>query len=244
VSPEYGAIFLLLTVCRTVYCDACNRGISGDRLFCLDCVNKDTEVFNSMDLCSNAQCISQRVTDRQDIEGTHEPTHRLVKFHILVSTRQYRIVHSSAGEAYKRVEKFCKKIAEVSQESQEKENSQTTGPDTNASSSGSEPALEDSKVVSRNDKPVNGVITPDGARGGAENASWTEDAGGTSRTLEDETPPQDATDALPLQNPTVDMPKCANVKCKGPPILSFPCWYCINCPGQSRRASNLLTEFL
>jgi hypothetical protein len=218
------------------------RGIIGDRLFCLDCVNKDTEVFNPIDLCSNAQCISQRVTYRQDIEGTHEPTHRLVRVHILVYNYQYGYVHSSASEAYKRVERFCKRIAEVSQESQEKENSQTTGPDTNSSSSVPEPALVDSKTVSGNDKPVDGVITPDGAQDGAENTSWTEDAGDTSRGLEVEIP-QDATDALPPQSPAVDMPKCANVNCKGPPILSFPCWYCIYCPGQFRRAStsHLLT---
>jgi hypothetical protein len=222
-------------------CDSCMRWISGDRLFCLDCVNKDTELFNPMDLCSNAQCISQRVTYRQDIEGTHEPTHKLVRVHILVSKRQYGLVHSRASEAYERVEMFCKRIAEVSQESQEKENSQTTRPDTNASSSGSEPALVDSKTVSGNDKPIDRVITPDGAQGGAENASWTEDAGDTARRLEVEIP-QDATDALPPQSPTVGMLKCANVKCKGPPILSFPCWYCIYCPGQSRRASHPLAE--
>jgi hypothetical protein len=236
VSPESGAVFPLLIVRRNIRCDSCGRGISGDRLFCLDCTNKDTEVFNPLDLCCDPQCISQRITSRQDIEGAHEPSYRLVKVHVMLPKRQFGIVYTDACAAFERMEKFRKKIAEYSQQPQEKGSKLKTGLDTNASSSGSEPTFVDLKMVSGSDKLGDAVAAPDGAEDGAR------DVGTTCPGVEI---PQDATDALrPHPSLHIDLPKCGNVKCKGPPILSFPFWYCIYCTGQSQASISLLIEFL
>jgi hypothetical protein len=225
VSPESGAIFPLLIVRRN-NCDWCRRSISGDRLFCLDCVNKDKEQFNPLDLCCDPQCISQRITRRQDLEGAHEPSHRLVKVHFVLLRRQYGIVHADACAAFERVEKFYKDIAEYSQESQETEGSKLkTGPDANPSSSGSEPTSVDLEMASGDDKLGDAVPTPDGAEDGARDVEATSPGAEIS---------QDAADAVrPPPTPDNTLPKCGNVKCKGPPMLSFPFWYCIICTGQS-----------
>jgi hypothetical protein len=225
VSTESGAIFPLLIVRRNG-CDSCYRGISGGRLFCLDCVSKDTDQFNVLDLCCDPQCISQRITDRQDPEGAHEPTHRLVKVYVVLLRRQFGIVYTDACAAFERVEKLYKSIAEYSQQSQEEEGSKLeTGPDINASSSGSEPTSVDLEMASGDDKLDDAVASPDGAEDGAR------DVGATSPGVEIS---QDAADAVRL-SPSLDiaLPKCGNVKCKGPPTLSFPFWYCIDCTGQS-----------
>jgi hypothetical protein len=227
VSPESGAVFPLLIVRRNAYCDSCRRGISGDRLFCLDCADNDTEAFNSLDLCCSPQCISQRITHRQDLEGPHEPSHRLVKVHVMLPKRQFGVVYDGAYAAFERVEKFCKKIDEFCQQTQETEGSMLqTGLDTNASSSGSEPTFVDSEMASGDDELGDAVASPDSTEDGAS------DVGATSPEAEIS---QDTTDALrPPPSLDIDLPKCGNVKCKNPPIHSFPFWYCITCKGQCR----------
>jgi hypothetical protein len=67
------------TVRRNAECDSCHGRIGGPRLFCLDCASKSTETYNTLDLCCAPRCIDARITHRQDLEGAHEPSHRLVK---------------------------------------------------------------------------------------------------------------------------------------------------------------------
>lgn len=84
-------------------------------MFCLDCANKNTEAYNALDLCSAQECISARVTNRQDLEGAHEPSHKLVKVRTAVLKRQHGRAHTAAEKAFERVEPFCRKISEISQ---------------------------------------------------------------------------------------------------------------------------------
>jgi hypothetical protein len=49
------------TVRRNAECDSCHGRIGG------------------LDLCCAPRCIDARITHRQDLEGAHEPSHRLVK---------------------------------------------------------------------------------------------------------------------------------------------------------------------
>jgi hypothetical protein len=64
---------------REATCDSCEGRIGGPRLTCLDCAAKSTEVYDSLDLCCAPKCVSARLSHRKDIEGAHEPNHRLIK---------------------------------------------------------------------------------------------------------------------------------------------------------------------
>ena len=117
-TSESWTRYLLLpyvdTVHRNAWCDSCRGCIGGARLFCLDCANKNTEVYDALDLCSAPQCITARVTYREDIDGAHEPNHKLVKARTVVLKRQHGRVYTAARAAFERVEYFCEKIAEFS----------------------------------------------------------------------------------------------------------------------------------
>ena len=43
------------------------------RLFCLDCHHKDTEVFQSLDLCGTQEYIAARLTNLWFLKVAHEP---------------------------------------------------------------------------------------------------------------------------------------------------------------------------
>jgi hypothetical protein len=184
---------------RNCLCDFCRGPIGGVRLFCLDCANKDTELHNPLDICGDPQCISQRITRRQDLESPHEPNHKLVKVRTTVLKRQYGRVYTAARKAFERVEGLCKKIAEFSEQSQETR-SDTGGPDTTIALS----------VGVTSQKPGDEALQ-----------DTTQGPGSSS------------------QPKVSDLPTCG--KCKG--HLSFPCWYCIVCEGQSQRC-DLLTKIL
>ena len=106
--------FCVDTGYRNAWCDSCNGCIGGARLFCLDCANKSTEVYDALDLCSGPECVAARVTNREDLEGAHEPNHKLVKVRTVVLKRQHGRVHTAARRAFEHVEKVCMQIAEAS----------------------------------------------------------------------------------------------------------------------------------
>lgn len=101
---------------RNAWCDSCDGCIGGARLFCLDCANKNTEVYDALDLCSRPECIAARITNREDLEGVHEPNHQLVKVRTVVLKRQHGRAYAAARKASERVEKFCNEIAEASED--------------------------------------------------------------------------------------------------------------------------------
>ncbi|KAI9438366.1 hypothetical protein H4582DRAFT_1815213 [Lactarius indigo] len=120
---------------QNAFCNWCGGRIGGDRLICLDCDHKDTEVFQTVDLCCAQECMAARVTSRQDIEGAHEPSHRLLKVRTVVLQRQYGRAYTAALAAFERVQPLCAKIAEASQELEEKNEGDETSPDKEDSSS-------------------------------------------------------------------------------------------------------------
>ena len=193
---------------RNAFCDSCGGWIGGARLFCLDCVHKATEDFGDIDLCCQPQCVTARViTPRNDIEGVHEPTHRLVKARIPVLARSYGSVYSAALRAYGRVQYSCARIAESTAHPQEEEiepNGQKT----------SDNDLTVTGMPAHIDKVDDALTSQDETRGGAE----AED--GISQ----------APTQVQVQDQDKDLPTCGN--CKG--RLSFPCWYCIFCEGGSQ----------
>ena len=93
----------------------------GARLYCFDCVNKDGDDYDSLDLCCTpeSRCIEARITDRENLNGPHEPYHRLIKFRTVVLTRELGRTYRLARTAFERVEELCAKIARASQQSQE-----------------------------------------------------------------------------------------------------------------------------
>ncbi|KAH9052369.1 hypothetical protein EDB87DRAFT_1835857 [Lactarius vividus] len=107
-------------------CDCCRGTIVGTRLVCLDCEQKDTEIFNPLDLCCGQKCLAASVT-RQDLKFPHEPSHRLVKVRPVVLQRQLGRVNTAALAGFERVETLCAKIAESSQGLVEKGGGEATG---------------------------------------------------------------------------------------------------------------------
>ena len=95
--------------------------------------------------------MAARVTNRQDLEGAHEPSHKLVKVRTAVLKRQHGRAHTAAQKAFERVEPFCKKIAELSKWP-EKERATLNVKSVSSSKSS-------------NDYLINGLLTPNGVRG-------------------------------------------------------------------------------
>jgi len=104
---------------RNAVCESCRGCIGGPRLFCLDCVIKDTGRYDTVDLCCEPACIGKRITHRDDLERPHEPNHRLVKARTPVLTRSHGRTYTKACEAFKYVRRFCTKIAGFSSQSYE-----------------------------------------------------------------------------------------------------------------------------
>lgn len=203
-----------ITVYRNAWCDSCDGCISGARLFCLDCANKSTEVHAALDLCSRSECIAARVTHREDLEKPHEPNHKLVKARTTVLQRQHGRAYTAAKEAFERVEKVCKQIAEAKQPE--------IGPNEKNAASNS---------VSTGDNVGDRPPTSDGTEGVPDDASvenTSEEAGDEAgvETASDTSEPEDS--QASSQTQSGELPTCG--KCKGK--LSFPLWYCIFCKGQ------------
>jgi hypothetical protein len=147
---------------REAICDSCDGRIGGPRLFCLDCAIKSTETYDSLDLCCAPNCISARVTHRGDIEGAHEPNHRLVKIRTAVLTRRQGRAYTAACDAFERVGETCRKIAELSlhpaEETESKEGQKVPNFEQNST-----------EMPAKNDKPDDVTNSPEGtAEGGAE----------------------------------------------------------------------------
>ena len=156
------------------------------------------------------------ITHRQDLEVPHNPNHRLVKYRTTVLTRQHGRAVTAAEDAFIKVEPFCKKIAEASQQSPEK---QEGVPDAEVASS---PEEIPSETPSKGDEkqPENGAAASENTTSGAEGV---EDK---PQEQEQETP--QSADQAQTPDQDNDLPSCGN--CNGP--LSFPCWYCVKCEGK------------
>ena len=220
--------------CRNAFCDSCGGRIGGARLFCLDCVIKGTETHNTVDLCCAPACVIARVTHRDDLEAPHEPDHRLVKVRTTLLTRQHGRAYNAAQAAFTKVENFCKRIAETSQETQDDENEEQTVPDAETAPS---PENIASETPPEDTKPENGAAASEDTASETESVSvepssappedttsGAEGAEGTPQEQEQETP-QGSEQA---EEQDSDLPLCG--QCKG--RLTFPCWYCVKCEGQ------------
>ena len=135
-------------------CDSCRGPIGGPRLFCLDCAIKSTELYDNLDLCCAPKCVAARITHRRDIDGVHEPNHRLVKVRTTVLTRSHGRVHTAACNAFERVGDVCRKIAELTLHPGEE-----TGPD-------EQNTLEptSTKTPAKSHKPASMPNRPGGAK--------------------------------------------------------------------------------
>jgi hypothetical protein len=138
---------------RNAGCDSCRGRIGGPRLFCLDCVVKSAETHNTLDLCCAPQCVGARITHRQDIEGAHEPTHRLVKVRTALLTRSHGRVHTAACDAFERVGETRRKIAELYSHPDEE-----TGPGEQKTSSFEPTSTE---MPAKSDKPDDVLNCPE-----------------------------------------------------------------------------------
>ena len=109
-----------------------------------------------MDLCCTPRCASARITHRKDIEGVHEPNHRLVKLHATELQRSYGRAHTAATNAFEHVEEMRRKIAELTYEE--------TGPDELKFSSIGPTSIE---IPTKSDKSDNIPNHLDGTKGGS-----------------------------------------------------------------------------
>jgi hypothetical protein len=198
-----------------VWCDQCWGRIGGARLICLDCEPKDIGTFKTLDLCCTPECRAVRVTCREDLKTAHEPSHRLLKIRTVVLERQFGRAHAAALAAFERVQTFCAKIAESYRGLEEKGKERKVTDLNSEDPSNSKPTLE--KTRSEQD---------DGKLGDYLDVTTVEvnDAEATSPDLSDD-------DSQGSTQPREDGPPSCG-KCMG--HLSFPCWYCTKCEGQSR----------
>ena len=97
------------------------------RVFCVDCVSKDGETFDTLDLCcaSESRCIDARITHRENLAGPHEPHHRLVKLRTMLLTQHFGRTYKAACGGYERVAGFCAKVAEAESPEQPQEDKET-----------------------------------------------------------------------------------------------------------------------
>lgn len=124
--------------------------------------------------------------------------------------RQFGRAHAAAIAAYKRVQTFCTKIAESHQRLEVK--AEVTGPNSeNPSNTKSTPEMTRSEQD--DSKSADGTTND------------VKDVGRTSQDLSGD----NSQGRTQLRDS--DPPSCG--KCTG--RLSFPCWYCTKCAGQSRR---------
>ena len=132
-----------------ISCDSCRGPIGGARLLCFDCVNKDGDTHDSLDLCCalESRCIEARITHRENLNGPHEPYHRLIKFRTVVLTRELGRTCRLARAAFEREEGLCAKIAGASLQPQEEGD---TGKDTRDAST---PEPTTAEVTSESVKP-------------------------------------------------------------------------------------------
>ena len=186
---------------RNAFCDSCGGCIGGPRLFCLDCAIKNKNLFNTLDLCSEPQCVGARITHREDLKDGHEPNHRLIKVRTSVLSRSHGRVHTAASNAFERVEETCRKVAELTSHPEEE-----TGPDEQKVSN-MEPSS--TETPAKSDKPDDALNPPEGTKGGAE--------------VEGDTAVEGTQDQVPDEG----LPTCGNCKKR----LSFPFWYCMFCEG-------------
>jgi len=189
---------------RNACCDSCDGPIGGPRLFCLDCASKNTEIFDTVDLCCAHQCVDSRITKREDLECAHEPSHRLIKARTPVLTRNHGRAVTGACEAFQRVRELCTKIAESSSHPPK-----TTGLHEQQTPR-SEPTSTEIPTKGDNQDDIHTAL--DCGKGGAE--------------TEDKLAPNTVQGQVSDQ----DLPTCGNCKSG----LSFPFWYCIYCEGGSR----------
>jgi hypothetical protein len=200
------------TGCRNSDCDSCDGCIGGARLFCLDCTNKNSEVYDPLDLCSRPECVAARVTNREDLEGVHEPNHKLVKVRTVVLERQDGRLYTAAIKAVTRVEKICKQIARA--EASKKLETESNG--------------KMSKPEPTSDHFDDGPSTQGGAEDAPE-ATGVEDASEGSESGDGTASDTSEASQQTPEIPSGELPTCGS--CKG--SLSFPFWYCIFCQGQS-----------
>jgi hypothetical protein len=160
--------------------------------------------------------MNARITDRQDLKVAHEPSHRLVKVRTVVLERQLGRVHTAALEAFKRVKTLCAEIAKSHHQFvEEDKKGEVAGP---ATRNQSNPKPTPEKTPTKSDDGLPPGHAPD-VPNGITVDGWAS-KGPADENPQDGKQPQDSDSLL-----------CG--KCRG--RLSFPCWYCICCKGQSCR---------
>jgi len=214
---------------RDVSCDSCFGNVRGPRLICLDCVNKSTEVFSPLDLCCEQQCVSARVTHRQDLEGSHEPNHRLLKVRTSVVKRNYGIAYTKACGASERVRQSCREITKFSLQSRQEEMGLTKEEDDSESDKrgSDEQKIENfeptsTKLPAKSDTPSDVATGPGHADAVTQAEAEVEDK--TSRGAK----------LVQVQNENLP----TRGQCKG--RLRFPFWYCVFCTGLSQGQRSLV----
>jgi hypothetical protein len=152
-----------------VYCDSCGGPIGGARLLCLDCVIKEGNLNNTLDLCCapESRCIDAPITHREDLQGPHEPNHRLVKLRTPVLAHQYGRMYKPTFKAFERVKELCTKIARADRSPQE---NLETGQDVREASSLD---LRTTEVLSTSVKRDDVLAVEDGTKDGTKAKSTT-----------------------------------------------------------------------
>ena len=97
---------------RNHKCDCCGGRITEACTICLDCKTKESEPFDYVALCQSKACITScvPVTQRPDLVGSHEPTHRVVKIRAFIPGPVLPLLLASAENVWKKIETVCMNV--------------------------------------------------------------------------------------------------------------------------------------
>ncbi|KAK7042365.1 hypothetical protein R3P38DRAFT_2890069 [Favolaschia claudopus] len=192
-----------------VNCDVCEGYIGGARISCLVCQMKDT--FNTLDLCSAPECITERVV-RDDMQRPHLPHHDLMKVRRVVHTRFFGKTYRDAKEALKHARTlFPSAQAGPSKTGVETDGDGSEGSSDTEDEEGHAAAVVQAKRASRLPQLAVSTSVPDYSR---RMSVYTAGV------------PMTATSTAPT---AFSGPVCSACKKR----VSQPCWYCVQCAGST-----------
>ncbi|KAI0265555.1 hypothetical protein BC834DRAFT_987866 [Gloeopeniophorella convolvens] len=92
-----------------VWCDSCRGTIGGVRNMCMDCTSNG--MWGSVDLDDSPTCLALEEVHHGEEVIPHKSTHRLLRMHTPVTTRQTGPVYKAAKRALEKVAPVCARLA-------------------------------------------------------------------------------------------------------------------------------------
>jgi len=150
-----------------------------------------------------------RVTYRQNIDGPHEPYHRLVKLRMVVLTHHFGHTYRLACAAFERVEEFCARIAEASHQPREEKETEkdaqaTSAPELTTANVSSESVKQDDVPAAADDTKDRPEAEPTTTTEMSANSDKSDDVPTAADGIRDATEAGPTVTEVPLKDDKVD----------------------------------------